>query len=70
MVTTKPATKNSTPPPFPQALKAMKKAVNQVEILEVVRQVKFNIPLLDMIKQVPTDAKFFKDLYIVERAKC
>ena len=26
-----------------------------------------NIPLLDMIKQVPTYAKFFKDLYTVKR---
>ena len=38
--------KNSTPPPFPHALKAKKKAINQAEILEVLRQVKFNIPLL------------------------
>ena len=51
----KTAEKNSTPSPFPQALKAKKKAINQVEMLEVLRQVKVNIPLLDMIKQVPTD---------------
>ena len=44
------AVKKSTPPPFPQALKAKKKAINQAEILEVLRQVKVNIPLLDMIK--------------------
>ena len=61
------AAKNNTPPPFPQALKAKKKAVNQAEILEVLRQVKVNIPLLDMIKQVPTYAKFLKDLCIVKR---
>ena len=36
-------------------------------MLEVLRQVKFNIPLLDMIKQVPTYAKFLKDLCIVKR---
>ena len=35
---------------------------NALEILEVLRQVKVNIPLLDMIKQVPTYAKFLKDL--------
>ena len=40
----------STPPPFPQALRNKKKAINQTEILEVLRQVKVNIPLLDMIK--------------------
>ena len=50
VVTKENAVKNSTPPPFPQELKAKKKAINQVEILEVLRQVKVNIPLLDMIK--------------------
>ena len=35
-------------------------------MLEVLRQVKVNIPLLDMIKQVPTCAKFLKDLCIVK----
>ena len=59
--------KNSTPPPFPQALKAKKKSINQAEIVEVLRQVKVIIPLLDMIKQVPTYAKFLKDLCIVKR---
>ena len=67
MVTKENAVKNSTPPPFPQALKAKKKAINQAEILEVLRQVKINFPLLDMIKQVPTYAKFLKDLCTVKR---
>ena len=67
VVTKEPTVKNSTPPPFPQALKAKKKAVNQAEILEVLRQVKVNIPLLDMIKQVPTYAKFLKDLCPIKR---
>ena len=40
---------------------------NQTEILEVLRQVKVNIPLLDMTKQVPTYAKFLKDLCTVKR---
>ena len=57
----------STPPIFPQALRNKKKAINQTEILEVLRQVKVNIPLLDMIKQVPTYAKFLKDLCTVKR---
>ena len=50
--------KKSMSPPFPQALKSKKKASNHTEILEVLRQVKVNIPLLDMIRQVPTYAKF------------
>ena len=29
--------KKSTPPPFPQALKSKKKAINQAEILKVLR---------------------------------
>ena len=36
-------------------------------MLEVLRQVKVNIPLLDMIKQVPTYSKFLKDLCTVKR---
>ena len=44
-----------------------KKSVNQTEILEVLQHVKVNIPLLDMIKQVPTYAKFLKDLCTVKR---
>ena len=59
--------KKSTPPPFPQALKSKKKAINQAEILEVLRQVKVNIPLLDMIKQVLTYENFLKDLCTVKR---
>ena len=57
----------SVPPPFPQALRRRKSSVNQTEMLEVLRQVKVNIPLLDMIKQVPTYAKFLKDLCTVKR---
>ena len=67
VVTKENAVKNSTPLPFPQALKAKKKAINQAEILEVLRQLKVNIPLLDIIKQVPTYAKFLKDLCTVKR---
>ena len=36
-------------------------------MLEVLWQVKVNIPLLDMIKQVPTYAKFLKDLCTVKK---
>ena len=59
--------KYSVPPPFPQALQKRKKSVNQTEILEVLRKVKVNIPLQNMIKQVPTFAKFLKDLCTVKR---
>ncbi|RVW18547.1 Retrovirus-related Pol polyprotein from transposon 297 [Vitis vinifera] len=55
--------KKSTSPPFPQALHGKKGIRNASEILKVLRQVKVNIPLLDMIKQVPTYAKFIKTYY-------
>ena len=55
------------PPPFPQALRGKKKANQQAGILEVLRQVKVNIPLLDLIKQVPAYAKFLKDLCTIKR---
>ena len=47
------------PSPFPQVLRKKKNYVNKTEMLEVLWQVKVNIPLLDMIKQVPTYAKFY-----------
>nr|CAN81828.1 hypothetical protein VITISV_031285 [Vitis vinifera] len=59
--------KKHTSPPFPQALHGKKGIKNASEILEVLRQVKVNIPLLDMIKQVPTYAKFLKDLCTIKR---
>ena len=59
--------KTSVPPPFLQALRKKKSSVNQKKMIEVLRQVKVNIPLLDMIKQVPTYAKFLKDLCTVKR---
>ena len=55
------------PSQFPQVLRKKKNSVNQTEMLEVLRQVKENIPLLDMIKQVPTYAKFLKDLCTVKK---
>ena len=61
------SSKKHMPPPFPQELRGKKKITHQTEIWEVLRQVKVNIPLLDMIKQVPTYAKFLKDLCIVKR---
>ncbi|RVW61919.1 hypothetical protein CK203_064904 [Vitis vinifera] len=54
-------------PPFPQALHGKKGTNNASENFEVLRQVKANIPLLDMIKQVPTYAKFLKGLCTIKR---
>ena len=59
--------KKHMPPPFPQALHRKKGINNALEILEVLRQEKVNIPLLDMIKQVTTYTKFLKDLCTIKR---
>ena len=59
--------KKSMPPPFPQALRGKKRMNNQTKILKVLRPVKVNISLLDIIKQVPTYAKFLKDLCTIKR---
>ena len=40
------------------------------KILEMFNQVKLNVPLLDAIQQVPTYAKFLKDMCTKKRDKC
>ncbi|XP_057982368.1 uncharacterized protein LOC131167588 [Malania oleifera] len=61
-------TKSLVKVPFPQALKSSKRTLDpNNEILENLRQVKINLPLLHVIKQVPTYAKVFKDLFTVKR---
>ena len=59
--------KHCMQPLFPQALRNKKKASQKAGILEVLRQVKVNIPLLDIIKQVPAYAKFLKDLCTIKK---
>lgn len=48
--------------PYPQRLVSPKQTVQMEQILEVFKQVKINIPLLDMIQQVPSYAKCLKEL--------
>ncbi|KAL5827957.1 hypothetical protein ACOSQ3_019799 [Xanthoceras sorbifolium] len=62
--------KKKKPPvqvPFPQALQTRKLPGNHGEILEHLQQVKVNLPLLHVIKQVPAYAKVIKDLCTVKR---
>ena len=54
------------PAPYPHRLRAPKKVNNHSEIYELFKQVKLNIPLLDVIKQIPSYAKFLKDLCTVK----
>jgi hypothetical protein len=57
--------------PFPERLKAPSHFGNQGEkiqaMMEVFKQVKINIPLLDAIQQVPAYTKFLKDLCTQKR---
>lgn len=53
--------------PFPQRLAKVKKGTSTGEIMEIFKQVSINIPLLDAIKQVPSYAKFLKDLCTKKR---
>ena len=53
--------------PYPHRLRAPKKVNNHSEIYKLFKQVKLNIPLLDVIKQIPSYAKFLKDLCTVKR---
>ncbi|RVW72449.1 Retrovirus-related Pol polyprotein from transposon opus [Vitis vinifera] len=50
-----------------QAIANLSKVMNDFVGEQSAEQVKVNIPLLDMIKQVPTYAKFLKDLCTVKR---
>jgi hypothetical protein len=54
--------------PFPNRLKPKKKLAHVEKILEIFKQVKVNVPLLDAIEQVPNYAKVLKDLCTKKRA--
>ncbi|XP_062150135.1 uncharacterized protein LOC133858677 [Alnus glutinosa] len=53
--------------PYPNRLQVPKKGGKFEDILEVFKQVQINIPFLDVIQQVPSYAKFLKDLITVKR---
>ena len=53
--------------PFPQRLQANRKENYCEGILKVFKNIQFNIPFLDAINQIPSYAKFLKDLTTVKR---
>jgi hypothetical protein len=61
--------KPDSPPalPFPHVMTKQRKVNHNSKIFETFKQVRINIPLLDAIKQVPSYAKFLKDLCTVKR---
>ena len=48
--------------PYPQSLISNKQSAQLDKILEVFKQVKINIPILDVIQQIPSYVKCLKDL--------
>jgi hypothetical protein len=57
-----------TIPPFPVSSSRSKKKDKEKEVLEVLKKVELNIPLLDAINQIPKYAKFLKELCTTKRA--
>jgi len=55
-------------PPFPVSSSRFKKEDKEKEILEVFKKVELNIPLIDVIKQIPKDVKFLNELCTTKRA--
>jgi hypothetical protein len=53
--------------PYPKRLQVPKKGGKLEDILEVFKQVQINISFLDAIQQIPSYAKFLKDLVTVKR---
>lgn len=53
--------------PFPHRLRPKKHSDQMEKMLEIFKQVKVNIPLLDIVQQVPTYVKFLKDLCTQKR---
>ncbi|XP_026383939.1 uncharacterized protein LOC113279442 [Papaver somniferum] len=54
------------PAPFPQRLSKKKPSI-YAEIVDIFKQVKINLPLLDAIKHVPDMANFLKEMCTVKR---
>jgi hypothetical protein len=53
--------------PYPERLQAPRNGGKLEDILEVFKQVQINISFLDAIQQIPSYAKFLKDLVIMKR---
>ncbi|KAL5555822.1 hypothetical protein UlMin_038058 [Ulmus minor] len=55
------------PVPFPHVLNTPKPSKNHSEIIEKLKQVKVNLPLLHVIKKIPSYTKVIKDLCTLKR---
>ncbi|XP_075097929.1 uncharacterized protein LOC142175246 [Nicotiana tabacum] len=52
------------PPPFPQRLQKVKDNAAYKKFLDILKQVQINIPLVDILQEVPKYAKYIKDIVI------
>nr|XP_009617255.1 uncharacterized protein LOC104109611 [Nicotiana tomentosiformis] len=50
------------PPPFPQRLQKVKDNTAYKRFLNILKQVQINIPLVDILQEVPKYAKYIKDI--------
>ncbi|XP_075099408.1 uncharacterized protein LOC107793572 [Nicotiana tabacum] len=50
------------PPPFPQRLQKLRDNAAYKTFLDILRQVQINIPLVDILQEVPKYAKYIKDI--------
>lgn len=53
--------------PFPRGLKGKKNENKHLEVFKILKQLKVNIIILNIVKQEPLYAKFLKDLCLVKR---
>jgi len=59
--------KVNLPPPFPQKFQKQQKEKQFGKFLNVLKQLHINIPLVEALKQMPTYAKFMKDVLTKKR---
>nr|XP_016455710.1 PREDICTED: uncharacterized protein LOC107779744 [Nicotiana tabacum] len=55
------------PPPFPQRLQKLKDNAAYTKFLDILKHVKINIPLVDILQEVPKYAKYIKDIVANKR---
>ncbi|XP_070013272.1 uncharacterized protein [Nicotiana sylvestris] len=58
----KPVIETRPPPPFPQRLQKLRDNAAYKTFLDILRQVQINIPLVDILQEVPKYAKYIKDI--------
>ncbi|XP_019232822.1 PREDICTED: uncharacterized protein LOC109213477 [Nicotiana attenuata] len=55
------------PPPFPQRLQKLRDNAAYKKFLDILKQVQINIPLVDILQEVPKYAKYIKDIVANKR---